>query len=90
MLLLLLPRLAFAVLLRSRGSRRFLLDCSHGCAVVPVEEVPPWWVFRHSFHQGPRAIHVSRARQPLMHRTSVIGELVPGVGLPSRGGVSRA
>ena len=60
----------------------FFWTVCHGCEVFPIGEVPPWWVFRHGFHQGPRVIHITLAREPLMHHTSVMGKLVHGVRLP--------
>ena len=67
---------------RSRKSHLFLLDPCHGCEVVPIPEVLPWCVFRHGFHRGPRIIHITRAREPLINHTTVMGTLVHGVGLP--------
>ena len=40
----------------------FFWTASHGCEVVPIGEVPPWWEFRRGFHEGPRVIHITRAR----------------------------
>ena len=44
----------------------------HFCEVGPVGEVPLWRKFHHSFHQGPRVIHITRVREPSMYHNSVV------------------
>ena len=68
------------------GRVGFFWTAFHGCEIVPIGEVPPWWAFHHGFRQGLQVIHITRTGEPLEHYTSVMGKLAHRVRIPHEDG----